>query len=92
MGARCLSVAFAAALMLWVAGGVLLPRAAWQAGLRGPTGHSVSGAAGGVVGLGGAPGSGEPACGGAEGSSGSRAVRGETAAAGRPRVDPLRAG
>jgi hypothetical protein len=90
MGARWLSAAFAAALVLWIAGGVLPSRSARSAGLRAT--HGVSGGAGGGGGLGGAPGSGEPGCGGAEGSSGNRAVRGETAAADRPRVDPLRAG
>lgn len=86
MGARWLSAAFAAALVLWIAGGVLPSRAARPAGLRAT--HGVSG---GGVGLGGAPGSGEPGYGGAEGSSGNHAVRGETAAADVPRVDPLRA-
>ena len=89
MGARWLSAAFAAALVFWIAGGVLPSRAARPPGLR--TTHGVSGGRGGV-GLGGAPGSGEPGCGGAEGSSGNHTVRGETAAADPPRVDPLRAG
>ena len=87
MGARWFSAACAAALVLWIAGGLLPSRAARPAGLR-PT-HGVSG---GGVGLGGAPGSGEPGCGGAEGSSGNHLVRGETAAADTLRLAPLRAG
>jgi hypothetical protein len=88
-GARWFSAAFAAALMLWIAVGVLPSRAARQAGLRATAAHGVSG---GAVGLGGAPGSGEPGRDGAEGSSGSHAARAETAAAEMPRVDPLPAG
>ena len=91
--ARRFSVAFAAALTLWIASGVLPSRAARQAGLRATAGHAASvGAGGGGVGLGGATGSGEPACGGAEGSSGSHAAGGETAAADLPRITPLRSG
>jgi hypothetical protein len=87
-GARWLGAAFAAGLMLWIAGGVLPSRAARRTDLRATTGPSVSAG----VGPGGAPGSGAPGCGGAEGSSGNHAGRGETAAASMPRVDPLRAG
>lgn len=86
MGARWLSAAFAAALLVWIAGGVLPSRAAQPAARRAT--HGVSGGAG----LGGAPGSSEPGYGGAEGSSGNHAARGETAAADVSRVDPLRAG
>jgi hypothetical protein len=85
--ARWVSAAFAAAVMLWIAGGVLPSRAASSTDLGATARRSVSGGAGGGVGLGGAPG-----CGGAEGSSGNHAVRGETAAASMPRVDPSRAG
>lgn len=89
-GARLLSGAFTAALVLLVAT-KLLPSPGVPAAPRPSTGARSEGQARGGVGLGGASGWGEPGAGGTEGSSGSRGL-GETAAVDAPAPGPRRAG